>query len=299
MGPPPSQKFLLPRSSRRLRKGERAREDTDPACPMSTVVDAPDRAPNRAGAVLTTLILVAAVANLPLAVANVALPDIGVHFDASQTQLNLVAVAYSLGLAASVLWFGAVADRYGRKQVLLVGVTMSVPASLLAAWAPSINVLIVARIVGGLAAGMAYPTTLSLITALWSGKGRTRCIALWSATGGGLMALGPLVAGLVLARLWWGSVFLVTLPLVVVAVVMAVRLVPDHVNETDGTVDHVGGLISVILVGSGIVAINFAPVPEKGTLALGLGLVALCALVAFAARERRVSNPLFDLEVAG
>ena len=119
--------------------------------------------------VLAALILVAAVANLPLASANVALPSIGRHFDASQTQLNLVAVSYSLGLAVSVLWFGAVGDRYGRKQMLLVGVLVSLPACLVMAWAPSIGVLIGARFVGGLAAGMAYPTTLSLITALWSG----------------------------------------------------------------------------------------------------------------------------------
>ena len=118
------------------------------------------RAPARAGVVLGTLIIVAAIANLPLAVANVALPDIGLHFDASQTQLNLVAVGYSLGLAASVLWLGALGDRYGRKSMLLLGVAISLPACLLAAWAWSIEVLIFARIVGGLAAGMAYPTTL-------------------------------------------------------------------------------------------------------------------------------------------
>jgi MFS transporter, DHA2 family, multidrug resistance protein len=78
-------------------------------------------APERAGLVLITLILVAAVANLNLAVANVALPDIGEAFDASQTELNLVAVGYSLGLAASVLYFGAVGDRYGRKLMLVLG----------------------------------------------------------------------------------------------------------------------------------------------------------------------------------
>jgi MFS transporter, DHA2 family, multidrug resistance protein len=256
-------------------------------------------APGRSKLVLFTLIMVASVANLPLAVANVALPDIGRHFDASQTQLNLVAVAYSLGLAGSVLWFGAIADRYGRKQTLLVGVLLSVPACLVAAWAPSVQVLIAARVVGGLAAGMAYPTTLSLITALWSGEGRTRSIALWSATGGGLMALGPLAAGLLLSRFWWGSVFLLTLPLVVVAVIMTVRLVPNHVKETTEPVDGLGGLISVILVVSGIAAINFAPVPDKGSLTLVLGVIAVCALVAFALRERRARNPLFDLKVAG
>src|SRR6476646_7638996 len=85
-------------------------------------------APQRAGLVLGALIAVAAVANLGLAVANVALPSIGQHFDASQTSLNLIAVGYSLGLAASVLYFGAVGDRYGRKLLLILGMVLTVPA---------------------------------------------------------------------------------------------------------------------------------------------------------------------------
>ena len=188
---------------------------------------------------LGTLIVVAAIANLPLAVANVALPDIGLHFDASQTQLNLVAVGYSLGLAASVLWLGALGDRYGRKSMLLLGVAISLPASCLAAWAWSIEVLIFARIVGGLAAGMAYPTTLALITALWApGAGRTKSIALWSATGGAIAALGPLIAGILLEHYWWGSVFLVVLPLIAIGFPLAMRLIPAHVNETTESVDN-------------------------------------------------------------
>ena len=147
--------------------------------------------PARAGLVLLSLILVAAVANLNLAVANVALPEIGEAFDSSQTTLNLVAVGYSLGLAASVLYLGAVGDRYGRKLLLLAGVVLSVPACVLAAYSPNDTVLVAARVLGGLSAGMAYPTTLALITALWSGPGRTRSIALWSALGGGISALGP------------------------------------------------------------------------------------------------------------
>src|ERR1700757_4528559 len=98
-------------------------------------------APARGGLVLSALIAVAAVANLGLAVANVALPSIGKHFDASQTALNLVAVGYSLGLAASVLYLGALGDRYGRKLMLLLGMVLSVPACLLAAYAPSDTVL--------------------------------------------------------------------------------------------------------------------------------------------------------------
>jgi MFS transporter, DHA2 family, multidrug resistance protein len=255
-------------------------------------------APERAGLVLVALILGAAVANLNLAVANVALPDIGKAFDASQTSLNLIAVGYSLGLATSVLYLGAIGDRYGRKLMLLLGVTLSVPACLLAAFAWNEYVLIAARIFGGISAGMAFPTTLALITALWSGPARTRSIALWSALGGGISALGPLLSGLLLEYFWWGSVFLITLPLAVVAFVLALLLVPSHVNEGSDPVDNLGGILSVVLVASLVLAINFAPVPNKTALVIGLAAIAVAAALAFVLRQRRAPNPLYDLDIA-
>ena len=255
--------------------------------------------PKRAALVLLALITVAAVANLNLSVANVALPSIGRAFSSSQTTLDLIAVGYSLGLAGSVLYLGAIGDRYGRKLLLILGMALSVPACLLAAYAPSDVLLFLGRVLGGVSAGMAYPTTLALIAALWAGPARTRSIALWSAVGGGIAALGPLVAGFLLERFWWGSVFLVTLPLAAIALVMAVMLVPAHVNETTDPVDNLGGVLSVVLVGALILAINFAPVPGKGTLALGLAVVAAAALVAFVVRQRRASVPLYDLHIAG
>jgi MFS transporter, DHA2 family, multidrug resistance protein len=250
-------------------------------------------------AVLFALILVAAVANLNLAVANVALPSIGLAFDASQVQLNLVAVGYSLGLAASVLYFGALGDRYGRKMMLLVGTALAIPFSLLAAWAPNIDVLFIARVGGGLAAGMAYPTTLALITALWSGPARTRSIALWSGLGAAISSLGPLLSGLCLERFWWGSVFLITLPLAVVALIMTPRLVPAHINEATEPVDNLGGALSVLLIGSLILGINFMVVPNEGTLVAALFLLCVAAAVAFVWRQRRAANPLYDLHIAG
>jgi DHA2 family multidrug resistance protein-like MFS transporter len=255
-------------------------------------------APARAGLVLAALIAVAAVANLNLAVANVALPDIGKAFEAGQTELDLVAVGYSLGLAASVLYLGAVGDRYGRKLMLLLGTGLSIPVSLLAALAPSIGVLLAARLLGGLSAGMAYPTTLALITALWSGPARTRSIALWSGIGGAISALGPLLSGALLTHFHWGSVFFITLPLALVAFVMAWRLVPAHVNETSDPVDNLGGVLSVVLVAALVLGINFAPVPGKGALAAGLGAIAVAAAGAFLIRQRRAREPLYDLDVA-
>src|SRR5881398_2097175 len=195
---------------------------------MAATAHRPGDAPDRAPLVLLALILVAAVANLNLSVANVALPDIGKHFDSSQTTLDLIAVGYSLGLACSVLWLGALGDRYGRKLMLVVGTALAIPMSLLAAYAPSDVVLFVARLGGGIAAGMAYPTTLALITALWAGPARTKCIALWSALGGAIASLGPLLSGFLLEHFYWGSVFLITLPLAVVAIIMAWWLVPAH-----------------------------------------------------------------------
>jgi EmrB/QacA subfamily drug resistance transporter len=254
--------------------------------------------PKRAGLVLTALILVAAVANLNLAVANVALPDIGKAFGSSQTTLNLIAVGYSLGLATSVLYLGALGDRYGRKMMLLLGMGLSIPASLLAGFAPSDGVLFVARLFGGVAAGMAFPTTLALITALWSGNDRTRSIALWSAIGGAIASLGPLLSGALLEHFDWGSVFLVTLPLAALALFLAWRYVPAHVNESTEPVDNLGGILSVLLVAALVLGINLAPVPGKGSLAIGLGVVALAATAAFVMRQRRARSPLYDLEVA-
>jgi EmrB/QacA subfamily drug resistance transporter len=256
-------------------------------------------APRNAGLVLLSLILVAAVANLNLSVANVALPSIGDHFDSGQTTLDLIAVGYSLGLACSVLWLGALGDRYGRKSMLLLGTVLAIPMSLLAAYAPTDTVLFVARVCGGLAAGMAYPTTLALITALWTpGAGRTKSIALWSGIGGAIAALGPLASGVLLEHFYWGSVFLLTLPLAVVAIVLAWRYVPAHVNEGTEPVDNLGGLLSLVLVGALILCINFAPVPDATTLTIVLAIVAVVALGLFFLRQRRARNPLYDLAVA-
>ena len=126
---------------------------------------------------------------------------------------------------------------------------LTIPASLLAGLAPSVEVLFVARVLGGLAAGMAFPTTLALITALWSGPDRTKSIALWSAIGGAISALGPMVAGALLEQLRLG----LGLPRHAAArgrsrCSLASRLVPAHVNETTDPVDNLGGILSILMV---------------------------------------------------
>ena len=145
---------------------------------------------------------------------------------------------------------------------------------------------------------MAYPMTLALITAVWKGPARTRAIALWSAVGGAVAALGSLLSGW-LMHFAWNSVFLVTAPLALVALILAIVLVPGHINETTDPVDNLGGILSVVLVASLVLAINFAAVPGYGTLAIGLAGLALVAGVGFVSRQRRAASPLFDLHIAG
>jgi len=265
---------------------------------MAATVEATTDTPKRAGLVLGTLILVAFVANMNLGVCNVALPDIGRALDAGQTGLNLAAVGYSLGLAASVLYFGAIGDRYGRKQMLVYGMALSIPASLLAGWAPNIGILVVARIIGGLSAGMAYPTTLALITALWQRQPRVRAIAMWSAIGGAAMFLSTLVSGALVMYFWWGSVFIVTVPLAVVAIIGVLAFVPAHVSESSEAVDHIGGVLSMVLVGCLVLGINFVTVPNLQNRAYYLLGIAVIAGVSFVVRQLRAASPLYELKVA-
>ena len=175
----------------------------------------------------------------------------------------------------------------------------SIPASLLAAFAPSIEVLFGARILGGLAAGLAFPTTLALITALWSGPGPDEVDRALVGLGAAISSLGPLLAGAMLTQFDWGSVFLITLPLAVVALVLAHRFVPAHVNETTDPVDNLGGILSVLMIAALVLAINFAAVPNEGALADR-------TRADRAGRGRGIRNspaaraaPLYDLKVAG
>ncbi len=246
---------------------------------------------------LWTLILAACVANLNLTVANVALPDIGRELGATQVELNMVAVGFTLGLASSVLYLGAIGDHYGRRRLLLIGLALSIPAAALAAWAPSPSVLIAARVIGGVCAGMVYPTTLSIITALYSGRQRVMAIALWSGIGAGASAIGPAVVGWLLTFSWWGAGFAITIPLAAASFLLCLFL-PRHTGDPSPSVDHVGGVLSVVMIATLVAAITFAPTPGGGVVSVILAVISAVAIVAFFLQESRTPEPLFDLHVA-
>ncbi len=249
------------------------------------------------GFILTTLILGAGVANMNLSLANVALPDISRDLQASQVGTNLVGVGFTLGLAASVLYLGALGDRYGRRRMLLIGLTASIPFAMLAAWAPNVEILVLARILGGVAAGMTYPTTLTFIVALFDGKERTTAIALWSGIGAAFAAIGPPFMGWLLTFAWWGAGFLLPIPLAVVALVMAWRL-PSSTGEGDEKVDNLSGILSIVMVTALVLAITFAPMPGVGVIAISLAVTAVVLIAWFMLRQRTLDNPLYDLSIA-
>lgn len=258
---------------------------------------APSISPPHAAIALTTLILGAFVANINLSIANVALPDIGRDLDATTVQQTMVASMFTMGLAASVLYLGAIGDRYGRRKLLLCGAVLTIPAGLASAYAPNIEFLIGARFVAGLAAGLMFPTTLSLLSALWRGAAQTRAIALWSGVGGGAAALGGVIGGAMLEVFWWGSVFLFALPLAVVVIVLALRALPAKAGEEDVPVDHLGGVLSVIAVASLIMGIQTLPNGFSTSMGL-LFATALVAGVLFFWRQKRAPRPLVDLDAA-
>lgn len=246
---------------------------------------------------LLALVVGAIVANINLSIANVALPTIGADLGASQDQLTSIANAFALGLASTVLYLGSIGDRYGRKLLFVLGATLTIPTAMLAAWSTSPEMLTIARFLGGVAAALLFPTTLSLISALYRGHAKVSAIALWSGLGGGVAALAPVIGGWMLQSFWWGSVFLITLPLVVVALVLGLVVLPWHAGEEVFPVDHLGGVLSVIGVGGLILSIEGADdgIDARWFAILG---VSMAALVAFAWRQTRAPRPLVSLRLA-
>ena len=253
--------------------------------------------PPRGGLILLALIVGAIVANINLSVANVALPTIGSQLNASQDQLNTIAEAFALGLASTVLYLGAIGDRYGRKMLFVIGAVLTVPTAMLSAWAPNAEFLATARLLSGFAAALLFPTTLSLISSLYRSKARVKAIALWSGLGAGFAALGPLLGGWLLQYFWWGSVFLISVPLALFALIIGVLVIPNHISTGTEPVDHLGGVLSVLGVGGLVVIIQTFHGGIDSTWLI-TAAIALVSIIGFFLQQKRAKRPLVDLPLA-
>ncbi len=245
------------------------------------------------GVLCLSLILVV----LDNTVLNVALPTLVRDLGASTTDLQWMVDSYVIVFAGLLLTAGALGDRFGRRRSLQAGLVVFSVASGLAAISTTSSQLIGARAVMGLGAAFVMPATLSLIINLFSDPiERARAIAIWAGMAGVGVALGPVVGGWLLERFWWGSVFLINIPLVVVALVASWRLLPESRHNTGSRLDVVGAVLSVAAIAALLWAIIEAPKygwsDPASLVAFG---VAAVLLVTFALWERRSEAPMLDV----
>src|SRR5206468_3414774 len=188
--------------------------------------------------ILVSLLLATFLVNVDTTIVNVALPTLVRELHASNTQLQWIVDAFNLFFAASVLAVGSLSDRFGRKGMLLAGLAVFGLASLAGGLMDSAGALIAARSVMGVGAAMVFPSTLSLLTNVFTERGeRARAIGLWGAITGAAIALGPIVGGWLLEVSDWRSIFFAMAPIAAIAALLAVRYVPTsrdpHAPRTD------------------------------------------------------------------
>jgi EmrB/QacA subfamily drug resistance transporter len=233
-------------------------------------------------------------------VVNVALPDIASDLDATTADLQWVMDAYTIALAGLILLGGGLADRFGRKRIFITGLTLFALTSLLATFADSSVELIAYRALMGIGAALIMPPALSLIAVIFPPETRRVALSIWSVIAGAGVALGPVIGGLLLDNFWWGSAFLVNVPVALVTVVAAFVLLPESRRPGAPRLDVLGAVLSVLALGGLIYGIIEAPHtgwldPEIIT-ALTLGIASVGA---FAWRELHCEDPLFDVRVLG
>jgi len=245
--------------------------------------------------VLCLSLTIVMIANMSL---NLALPAIARDLDASTGSLQWLVDAYALVFAGLLFSAGTLGDRYGRKGALQLGLLLFLVGSALAVVAETAGMVIGARAVMGVAAAFVMPSTLSIIANVFAPDERGRAIATWAGVAGGAAALGPTGSGLLLEHFWWGSVFLVNVPLAVAALVLGRRLVPTSRNLRPQPLDVAGAVLSIVGVGALVYAIIEAP--HRGWLApetLTSFAVAGAAVALFVRRELTVDHPMLDLRL--
>jgi EmrB/QacA subfamily drug resistance transporter len=252
---------------------------------------------NNRSLVLISLLLAAFAINLDTTIVNVALPTLVRELHATNSQLQWIVDAYNLVFAALLLAAGSLSDRLGRKGMLLAGLGVFGLSSALGGLAANSGQLIAARCFMGLGAAMVFPSTLSLLTNVFTERTeRARAIGLWGATAGMAIALGPIVGGWLLGRFSWPSIFFALAPAAAIAAVLVARYVPSSRDPDVGPIDLPGFALSTSAMAVFVYAIIEAPGYGWGSpRSVGGFVLALGLLAAFIAWERRTSDPMLDV----
>jgi DHA2 family multidrug resistance protein-like MFS transporter len=252
----------------------------------------PKRAGRREWTALAVLALPCIVYAMDLTVLNLALPALSADLRPSGAEQLWIVDVYGFMVAGLLITMGSLGDRIGRRRLLLIGAAGFGAASVLAAFSTSAGMLIAARALLGVAGATVAPSTLSLITTLFNDPGeRTFAVGVWITSYSAGAAIGPLAGGALLEHFWWGSVFLIGLPVSALLLVAGPRLLPEYRDPAGGRLDLVSAALSVVAM----LAIVYGV--KRSFDAVGLAAIAAGALVgvAFVRRQRRSEDPLLDL----
>ena len=243
--------------------------------------------------VLSTNLLIIGLDNTIL---NVAIPTLQREFGASATSLQWMVDAYILVFAGLLLTMGSLGDRYGRRLALQVGLVIFGLSSLFAAQAGSSGQLITARALMGIGGALIMPSTLSILTNVFPRDERGKAIGIWAGVSGLGVGLGPLAGGLLLEHFWWGSVFFINIPIVVVALVTGVLLVPESRDPHPVPLDIPGAVLSISAVTILVFSIIEAPVRgwADGLVLAGFAIGAILVAV-FVYWEIQTDHPMLNL----
>ncbi|GAC1374890.1 MAG: MFS transporter [Acidimicrobiales bacterium] len=239
------------------------------------------------------------VINLDGTIVNVALPTLVRELGASTSRLQWIVDAYQLTFCALVLAAGSMSDRFGRKGALLTGLAIFGLGSVAGSQGNSTGQLIAARAIMGVGAAVVFPTTLSILSNVFTDRlERAKAIGAWGATVGMGVAFGPIVGGYLLEHFWWGSVFLAMAPVAAAAILLVARFVPTSRDPATPRLDRVGLTLSTVMIGALVYTIIEAPTRGWTAPATLAGFAAaLATLVAFVVWERRVAEPMLDVSL--
>jgi EmrB/QacA subfamily drug resistance transporter len=255
-----------------------------------------DKAYERRWVTLGVICLALVVITIDNTILNVALPTIVRELDATGSQLQWIVDSYVIVFACLLLTAGALGDKFGRKGALMCGVALFGVFSALASFATSPDLLIVCRGLMGIGGALIYPTTLSILTNTFTGRERARAIGIWAGISGIGIAIGPLVGGFLVEHFSWGAVFLVNVPICVVAFTAAAVFVPTSRDPDNRPLDPLGSLLSILMLIGILYAIIQAP--EAGWTATNVLVGFAVGLVfggLFAAWELHTTDPRLDL----
>jgi EmrB/QacA subfamily drug resistance transporter len=248
--------------------------------------------------VLVVCLLVVVLDHTILNVALRVLADPVQGLGASQVELEWSVNSYTLAFAGLLFMFGVLADRYGRRRFLAIGLLLFGVASLVSAYAQDPGQLIAARAVMGVGGAAIMPATLSIISQVFDPRERGRAIGVWAGAVGIGVAIGPITGGFLLENFWWGSIFLVNLPVAVAGVTLVYLLIPETRDPNPARLDVLGVLLSVL----GLVALVYGII-DGGEHGFGRPVIwlliggGLAALLGFVAWERRISYPSLDVRL--